>query len=244
VFDFKLFNIPVRVEPWFWLTGFLLGGGLHKLDDGRQALLSVLLWMIVVFVSIMVHEFGHALTSRKLTKVNPSVKLWAMGGLAYPNTSLSRKESFWVTWAGPLAGLAFFVVIALVCCLVYGVRPGAGIISYFIYPGDHSVDSGTYDAFQSMNWVTQDLIRALVFVNFWWSLVNLLPVFPLDGGQIYASIESSQRKVFKVGMITGIIVAAAGWFLFKDWWIAALFGFLAFQNYQRLQQITGGGGFR
>ncbi len=240
--DFKLFNIPVRVEPWFWAIGFVLGGGFDI--NGRDSLISVILWIIVLFVSILVHEFGHALTSRKLTKVNPSVKLWGMGGLAYPNTNLTRKESFRVTWAGPLAGLAFFGVVALICCLVYGVRPGAGIISYFIYPGDHVVDSGTYAAFKSMNGVTEELLHALVFINFWWSLVNLLPVYPLDGGQIYAAVETSQRKVYQVGVATGAIVAIVGWMVFKDWWVALLFGYLAYQNYQRLQQLTGSGGFR
>jgi Zn-dependent protease len=242
VFDFKLFNIPVRVEPWFWVTGFLLGGGLH-LDLGRQALLSVLLWMIVVFVSIMVHEFGHALTSRKLTRVNPSVKLWAMGGLAYPNTNLSRKESFWVTWAGPLAGLAFFVLILLGCCLTYGFGPGSRVIAFMAFPPGGFLDLEAVKVLREMNWAVFEILYALVFVNFWWSIVNLLPVFPLDGGQIYASVETSERKVFQVGLVTGVLAAAAFLF-FGRWFAAALFGYLAYQNYQRLQQINGGSGFR
>ncbi len=238
MFEFKLFNIPVRVEPWFWLTGFLLGGGLSGTLN-REVMMGILLWMIVVFVSIMIHEFGHALVCRKLTGVNPSVKLWAMGGLAYPNTHLTRKQSFWVTWAGPLAGLAFFVVVAAGCMIAYGFGPGLGVVSYNVYPGDHSVDSGTYEALTSMNRVTEQLIHSLIFVNFWWSLVNLLPVYPLDGGQIYASIESSQKKVFQLGMIVGIIVAVIALVQFNRMFAAALFGYLAFQNYQRLQQIGG-----
>jgi uncharacterized membrane protein len=77
VLEFKLFNIPVRVEPWFWVIGFVWGGGFQI--DGRNSLMSVLLWMLALFISILIHEFGHALTSRKLTKVNPTVKLWGMG---------------------------------------------------------------------------------------------------------------------------------------------------------------------
>jgi len=47
VFDFQLFGIPVRVEPWFWLTAFFVGGGFY-MDFNNQALMGVLLTMIVV----------------------------------------------------------------------------------------------------------------------------------------------------------------------------------------------------
>ena len=68
--------------------------------------------------------------------------------------------------------------------------------------------------------------------------MNLLPVYPLDGGQIYAAIEPSQKKVITVGMITGIIVAVA-FLAFGRFIGAILFGALAYQNYQRLQQDYG-----
>lgn len=237
MFDFKLFHIPVRVEPWFWLSGFLLGGGLSGTLD-REVLISVLLWMLILFVSILVHEFGHALVSRKLTGITPRVKLWAMGGLAYPNTQLTRRQSFWVTWAGPLAGLAFFCLTALTCCLVYGFAGGSNVISFLILPRDNVTLAGAL-VLNEMNPVTFDLLRALVFINFWWSLVNLLPVFPLDGGQIYAAVEKSQKKVFQVGIVVGILVAIIALIYFQRIFASALFGYLAYQNYQRLQQITG-----
>lgn len=233
--DFTLFKIPVRVEPLFWLSGFLLGGGLSGSLD-RAVLISILLWMLILFISILVHEFGHALVSRKLTGVTPSVKLWAMGGLAYPNTQLTRQQSFWVTWAGPLAGLAFFALTTLTCCLVYGFPGGSNVISFLMLPRDNITPAGAL-AFQAMNPVTFDILRALVFINFWWSLVNLLPVFPLDGGQIYAAVESSQKKVFQVGMVVGILVAIVAFFQFQLIFASLLFAYLAFQNYQRLQQL-------
>ncbi|HBF16361.1 MAG TPA: peptidase, partial [Verrucomicrobiales bacterium] len=70
--------------------GFFLGGGIGI--KSRQDFLMILLWIVVLFVSILVHELGHALTSRKMTGVTPSIKLWGMGGLAYPNTQLTQKQ--------------------------------------------------------------------------------------------------------------------------------------------------------
>jgi len=214
--------------------GFLLFPGSVTGIKSRQDLLMVLLWIIVLFVSILVHELGHALTSRKMTGVTPSIKLWGMGGLAYPNTQLTRKQSFWVTWAGPLAGLGFFGLIVLTCCAIYGFAIGTDLTMILLFPSRE-----TYTVLAKMNDPVLYMLKDLLRVNFWWSLMNLLPVFPLDGGQIYASIERSPKKVWTVGMVTGALVAIAGFFILHQIVIAILFGYFAFQNYKRLEHLKG-----
>lgn len=234
--DFKLFKIPVRVEPWFWLTGFLLGGGLGI--TSREDFLTVILWIVVLLVSILIHELGHALTSRKMTGVTPSIKLWGMGGLAYPNTQLTQKQSFWVTWAGPLSGLGFFGLIVLTCCLVYGFSVGTDLTTYLLF-FNAEIYRETYVVLREMDAPVRDMLKSLLWVNLWWSLMNLLPVFPLDGGQIYASIERSPKKVWTVGMVTGALVAVAALLFLQQLFIAILFGYFAFQNYKRLEHLKG-----
>ncbi|MDA7643077.1 hypothetical protein N8665_02110 [Akkermansiaceae bacterium] len=194
----------------------------------------VLLWIIVLFVSILVHELGHALTSRKMTGVTPSIKLWGMGGLAYPNTQLNQKQSFWVTWAGPLAGLGFFGLIVLTCCAIYGFAIGTDLTMILLFPSRE-----TYTVLAKMNDPVLYMLKDLLWVNFWWSLMNLLPVFPLDGGQIYASIERSPKKVWTVGMVTGALVAVAALLFLQQLFITILFGYFAFQNYKRLDHLKG-----
>lgn len=211
--------------------GFFLGGGLAI--TSREDFLMILLWIIVLLVSILVHELGHALTSRKMTGVTPSIKLWGMGGLAYPNTQLTQKQSFWVTWAGPLAGLGFFGLIVLTCCAIYGFAIGTDLTMILLFPSRE-----TYTVLAKMNDpVLLNMLKHLLWVNFWWSLINLLPVFPLDGGQIYASIERSTKKVWTVGMVTGALVAVAALLFLDRIFIAILFGYLAFQNYKRLEHL-------
>lgn len=231
MFQFTIFRIPVRVEPWFWLTAFLLGGGFNI--NSRDSLIQTMLWMGVVFVSILIHELGHALTSRHLTRVEPSISLVAMGGLAYPNTHLTRRHSFFVTWAGPLAGLAFFVVTVLVCCLIFSFPVGLGLTSLLLF-GNSEVSLETLEAFVGLTPFVRSLLSSLFFINFWWSLVNLLPVYPLDGGQIYASLESSQQRVHQVGFVTALAAALAGFFFLNSIFIPIVFGFLAYQNYKSL----------
>ena len=198
----------------------------------------ILIWIIVLFVSILIHELGHALTSRKMTGVTPSIKLWGMGGLAYPNTQLTKKQSFSVTWAGPLAGLGFFGLIVLTCCAIYGFTIGTNLTKFLLFPSTGFYPE-TYTVPAEMNQTVLYMIDKLLWVNFWWSLMNLLPVFPLDGGQIYASIERSPKRVWFVGMVTGILVAIAGFFILHQIFIAILFGYFAFQNYKRLEHLKG-----
>lgn len=212
--------------------GFFLGGGLAI--TSREDFLMILLWIIVLLVSILVHELGHALTSRKMTGVTPSIKLWGMGGLAYPNTQLTQKQSFWVTWAGPLAGLGFFGLIVLTCCAIYGFAIGTDLTMILLFPSRE-----TYTVLAKMNDPVLYMLKDLLRVNFWWSLMNLLPVFPLDGGQIYASIERSPKKVWTVGMVTGALVAVAALLFLQQLFITILFGYFAFQNYKRLDHLKG-----
>jgi len=118
------------------------------------------------------------------------------------------------------------------------------VIGFLVHPSFGITREAITAFYVDTHWGTQRILSSMVFVNFWWSMINLLPVFPLDGGQIYASVEKSPRKVFQVGMVVGIVVAVLAVVVFQRLFGAALFGYLAYQNYQRLQQLGGGGGFR
>ena len=113
--QFRLFGIPVRVEPWFWLTGFLLGHGLH-IKDKRDAI-YVGLWMIIVFVSILVHELGHALSGRWLGGGRQSIRLWAFGGLAYNEGSrFTKRGRILMILAGPAPASSYSSLLRARSC--------------------------------------------------------------------------------------------------------------------------------
>src|SRR4051795_2489217 len=101
---FRFLGIPVRVHPLFWLCTALLAGQSASLD-------SVLIWIGCVFVSILVHEYGHGLMSR-VFRFSPSIVLYGMGGLCY---SESERQTPWqrlaVLFAGPGAGFLLFACI-------------------------------------------------------------------------------------------------------------------------------------
>lgn len=238
---FRIAGIPVRVHPLFWLIGVILGaqGG-----DG----IGMLLWVGVVFVSILVHELGHAFTMR-LFGENARVVLYLMGGMAIPESSAwgfgggrkSRgpRHQILISAAGPGAGFLFGGIV------VASVFATGGSVSFYLV---HSVLP--YWELQlpaSANIYWEYLINCLLWVNIFWGLVNLLPVYPLDGGQIareLLTVSDPWNGVVRslwLSVITGAIVAAVGVMLLQSIFLAVFFGALAFSSYQALQRMGGGG---
>jgi membrane-associated protease RseP (regulator of RpoE activity) len=80
----------------------------------------------------------------------------------------------------------------------------------------------------------------MLWVNVFWGLINLLPVFPLDGGQVARNVLiqydpfDGARKSLWLSVITGGLMALVGLVFFRSIYMAFLFGLLAFQSYQAL----------
>lgn len=234
--NFRLFGIPVLVEPWFWLTTFLLGGGLNRMNN-RQGLIEVGLWMLICFVSILVHELGHALSGQRLAGGTQQIRLWAFGGLASNHGGrFTKKTRLTMILAGPGAGFSLFVVTAGAIFLMHPGVTGFHILDFFVR-GAHAakVNLPAYE-FLTSGSPTVTILHNLVMINLWWSLVNLLPVFPLDGGQAAAELMKSRKQVHQLGLITGLAMAFVGFTLLGSFYIALMFGFLAYNNFQAMQR--------
>src|SRR3954464_14722355 len=92
-------GIPGRVEPVFFVIIVILG---FNPNDPRPILLVS--WVAIAFVSILLHELGHAIAFR-LFGINPSITLYGMGGLTSGQGRLTPVESIAVSLAGPLSAL-------------------------------------------------------------------------------------------------------------------------------------------
>lgn len=172
---FSIFGIPVLVQPFFWITLVLIGGGLNANSPG--AILHVGLFTIAGFISVLVHELGHALTARKFGAYSEIV-LQAFGGYAaYSGVRLTRPQSFAVTAAGPAIQILL----------------GAAI--YLLLP--HLPPTLSSDALY--------FIKTLMVISIFWALLNLLPVLPLDGGRMLDAILGPKR--IKITLWVTIVVA-------------------------------------
>ena len=90
--------------------------------------------------------------------------------------------------------------------------------------------------------VAQVLVRTFIWVNVFWGLINLVPVYPLDGGNISRNVLlqmdpwNGERNSLWVSVVAGGLVAVLGLILLGSIYVAFLFGYLAFQSYQSLRR--------
>lgn len=208
--SFNLFGIPIRVEPWFWLTMVFIGGGLHASDALSMMLVGI--FVIAGFVSILVHELGHALMIRKYG-LPTTISLVAFGGFAsYQAGVLDRKQSLFVSMAGPAIQ---FVLGILMLVLVNNAPIPAESLLY-------------------------TLIHDLMLISILWSVFNCLPIYPMDGGQILAALLGPKRQkyVFLTGAICAILIAVASYRYLGSLIVPIFMALFAWKNWQDYQSSS------
>ena len=199
---FTLFGFPIVVHWQFWLTTALLGG--------NMGMSWLLLWVAIVFVSILGHELGHALAMRRFGDRNVGISLYAFGGLAQGGYWRSRNQQIIISAAGPAFSAALGLLGWLVSAIL-GAESGAAEIALTFW----------------------------LWVNIGWTLFNLLPVIPLDGGRISEALFGPARapQAYKVSMIVAIVIGVFA-LAFGNLWVALLFGMMAYANWQQINGRT------
>jgi Zn-dependent protease len=187
---FPLFGFPVLIHPSFFFIAILIGLGSPHLSLGLVAM-----WTIVVLVSVLVHELGHAFAARGLGAHEPSIDLYIFGGVTafVPPASMGRARSIWVTLAGPLAGFAL----------------GGFVLSV---AGAFGVADPSLRIYTNST-MAEQAVSIVIYVNIIWGFVNLLPIMPLDGGNIVRNLlpgtpeqRSRVAALISVGLAAGLCV--------------------------------------
>ena len=200
---FRVAGVSVRVE---WM--FLFWAVLFGLPAGDPLLVAI--WVVVVFVSVLVHELGHAAAFRHWG-VGSRIVLHVMGGVTIPSGHLpTRWSRIAVSLAGPFTGV---LLLGLPALLLDGSWPAPD-------PWD-------------------DVLRLLVLVNLGYAVVNLLPVLPLDGGQVARELlDAATRGRGEAAARWLSIAVAAGaavWAVTEDLLFGAVFAlFFVVDNYRAL----------
>ncbi len=229
---FSVFDTPVRVHPLFWLIVLLLGSSTN--------LVNMLLWVAAAFISVLIHEMGHALAMRYYGQ-RSSIVLHATGGVTIPepvawgsgwaNVRLSPNQEIIITAAGPFTGFLFAALIVFLVLMAGGVAQITTLLGFIPIP-----IAGFVNGSEILNY----LIITLIYVNIFWGIINLLPIYPLDGGQITRHVlvqtdpYNGTRKALWISVIAGGIMAVAGFAVFGSMYMALMFALLAFQSYQML----------
>jgi membrane-associated protease RseP (regulator of RpoE activity) len=240
--NFRFLGIPVRISPWFWLGALML--------SPRKEPKQVLLFAVCALVSILVHEYGHGLMAR-LFGYRAQIALFALGGLC---SSESERQTFGqrlaVLAAGPGAQLVLLGVVMLtlgqgVLGITWADQGQVALQKLGISERPIHIDPAELS--QASLDTALSAYDYLFFINFMWPLLNLAPIWPLDGGQILHVAwtrwqgRAGARRAHIVSMVTAGLLA--GWMLKQaqgqgeeSFFSILFFGWFMLINYQMLQE--------
>lgn len=209
-----MISIPGRIPITIYPLFWILIFLLGWLNSGT--LPGTLIWAAVILFSVLIHEMGHALTAMSFGQ-KAAIEFVAFGGLTKrTGPTLSTLKEFIIVLNGPLAGFCLLII-------AYSLQP------YF-----------RDDRFATISY----MLSIAVLVNLFWTILNLMPVLPLDGGHLLRILlqGSFGLKGVKAAYITSITIASLlGIFFFinQSLFTGAIFMMLAFESYRALVEMKG-----
>lgn len=202
---FRFSGIDVFLH-WSW---FLVA--VYEIQSRAGSYSSVtwnVLEYVALFVIVTLHEFGHALACRQVGGKANRIVLWPLGGVAYVDPPPRPGATLWSIAAGPLVNVALLPI--LVILFLVARSSGWAYDSPDVYK----------------------LIRAILYIDAGLLIFNILPVYPLDGGQILRSLlwfVLGRGRSLMVATVLGLVgvvgfIGLAVWV--KDMWLAAIAVFM------------------
>ncbi len=230
---FRIGGIPVRVAPGFWLITLVL---FSRLGD----LKGIGLAMLLAFVAVLTHELGHALAARAFG-ASPEIMLYSMGGLtryaAPRDRPYGRMQSIVTSLAGPVAGFVlalatFSVVVALTTGGTVAQRASA--IGKLAYHHLHTANPAADLASLALS--------LTLTINLGWGVINLLPILPLDGGNITRALlagSDPDRGTIRALWVSAVVgpLVAVHFYARGQWLTAMLFAYFVASTVRQLVEL-------
>lgn len=206
--------IPIHIYPIFWILAFAIGWiNTPSMTQVGPAtvFLGVGIWVAIVFISVLIHEYGHALTAIAFGQ-KAHIDLLGFGGLTHRHgQKLKLWKEFLISLNGPLA--SFLIYLTSIFLLSY-------------MGNSHSL--------------FKTVLELTAYANLFWTILNLLPIQPLDGGRLLSIILEGAFGIrgMKIGLfLSAIFAAGIGILAFIGHMLlmGALFMLLAFENFRSWQ---------
>jgi Zn-dependent protease len=159
---FRLFGIDVYLHwAWFLAVAYFV----HQAKGYSSSIWSVL-ECLSLFLIVLIHEFGHQLACRQVGGKTSQIILWPLGGVAYVSPPQRPGAQLWSIAAGPLVNVALIPILTVLLTLFGG------------HPSLQGIEPNEYAEFLNNIWL----------INLVLLIFNMLPIYPLDGGQILRSL--------------------------------------------------------
>jgi len=159
IFRFK--GIDVYLHWWWFLVAAYEIGG-------RESAYSSITWnaleYLALFLIVLSHEFGHSLACRQVGGIADRIVLWPLGGVAYVNPPQRPGAMLWSIAAGPLVNVALVPILKIQGVLMRSQGLAQQMPNAFL------------------------LLKSVALINLGLLIFNMLPIYPLDGGQILRSL--------------------------------------------------------
>jgi Zn-dependent protease len=202
---FRLAGVDLYLHwSWFLVAAYEI--------ESRKGRYSSVAWnaleYLALFSIVLMHEFGHALACRQVGGTANQIVLWPLGGVAYVNPPQRPGATLWSIAAGPLVNVALLPILIAAVAM-----------------------SRSLGWAQAMPDVYQ-LLRAVLWIDGSLLVFNMLPIYPLDGGQILRSLlwfVLGRARSLMVATVLGF-VGVVGFFGLALWlrsiWIGAISAFM------------------
>jgi len=212
---FRFAGIDVFLHwSWFLVAVFEI--------NARAGRYSSVAWNVVeylvLFLIVLLHEFGHALACRQVGGTANRIVLWPLGGVAYVDPPPRPGATLWSLAAGPLVNVA----LAPVLMALVAVSRAVG--------GAHAMPN------------LYELLRSVLYIDVVLLVFNMLPIYPLDGGQIVRSLlwfVMGRARSLMVATLIGF-VGVAGLILLafriRSIWFGVLSAFIVLNCWAGLKQ--------
>lgn len=213
---FRIARIPVSADVGLVLLVALIMVGWSE-GGGPIGILSSVIVAVVAIASVLAHELGHALAVRRLGYGNSSIHLGMLGGLCVWRGRASHRDRLLIALAGPAVSLLLGGL-----GLAAWVAAGPAVAAF---------------------WPLRAALLGLTVLNLFWGVFNLLPIFPMDGGQALRfglAMRLPWRKAVTGSLTVSLVsaVALAVWAAtLGQLFAAVLVGYFAWRNWSELRAI-------
>ncbi len=212
---FRVAGIDLYLHwSWFLVAAYEIGN--------RAGSYSSIAWNVLeylaLFLIVTLHEFGHALACRQVGGTSNQIVLWPLGGVAYVNAPPRPGATLWSIAAGPLVNVALFPILS-----------GLAFLGRSL--GWAQATPNAYAWLVAVSWINVGLL-----------IFNILPIYPLDGGQILRALlwfALGRARSLMAATIVGF-VGVAGMIALALWqqslWFGVLSAFILMNCWSGLQQ--------
>ena len=214
---------------WSWILV-----AIYQINRGRGGYPHIgwdIAQYLTLFVFVTLHEFGHAFAARQVGGRAERILLWPFGGIAFVDLPPRPGAYLWGIAAGPLVNVALFPVLYL---MAGSYCDPLTMESLYIFLYGAEVEP------------LGQFLYSIFFLNTLMLVFNLLPVFPMDGGQMLRGVlwyMIGPVKSLLVAAWTGLILGGAmvlySAFVLENIFMAVMIGLMVYQSWSVIQNVRG-----